>query len=326
MSKALALQAKVQQQLQVLRETFEKRLPDIALVLQTEPERKRFLADIIVALQEDTEQNLPACDPNSIIDACIRGTSMGLRVGKRYGHYWLIPMEVHKDDPAARKWVVRFQLGVEGLRVAIYRFPGLKAIRSVAVRRGDTFTQLPNGQVEYIKTTAKDPGPMYAAFCEFYIDGLDKPIVYVAGEYELERSKTCAATKSFWNKHPEEMGRRVPILLGAKDLPKGDNWQEIEAIRDTEIAEFEDVSEVRRPKFATHNALELDTDPAPAIEAPKPTFDVAEFRARIALAKEIDGLTLSRDEYIALEARVMAEPHRAEALYTEATRLILPPL
>lgn len=176
--------------------SFKKRFEEIL-----DKRAPQFMASIVNLVSSDA--NLQACQPVSVIQACVMAATMDLPVDKNLGYAWIIPY----GNKAT------FQIGYKGYIQLALRSGQYKAINVISVHEGELIEWNPLTEELKIDFAQKKSDAVigYAGYFEL-LNGFRKA-VYWGKEDIVAHRKRFSKTKSgsVWDTNFDAMAKKTVV-------------------------------------------------------------------------------------------------------------------
>lgn len=262
----------VRTQVQTIRESIDKMLPQIAKVLPKHLSVDRVARIAMTTIQKNPK--LAECDIKSLLGAVMAASQVGLEVDDILGQAYLVPFWNNKE----RRFDAQLQIGYKGFLDLARRSGQVINIVSQIVYENDEFdfeygfdeklrhkpATTNRGKLIYAYAYAnlKDEGRVFEVLT---YDDIEKARMSSSSQKDFNTKKVSLKPIGIWAEHYEAMARKTAIRRLAKYLPLS-----VELLRATALDENADSSGVDYSKYVETGEVEdmqiIQTIPAETIE------------------------------------------------------------
>lgn len=237
---------------------LEKQAPAIREALPGDVDEARFRRIVLTEVRRNPA--LLACEPISLIAACMEAAQLGLEVGSTLGEAYLIPRKV-KGTP-----MVCFQKGYKGVRKLIANSPHISAAYAKAVYEGDVFEVYEGTRNEILHVpkfeTPQTKQHATHVYAVAFVDGMPQFEVMTAKQVEEHRRRYVRAEAGPWTDEVEwvQMAKKTVFLRLASYLP-------LSATASRALAQDETVKTTIAPDMTVEPSLDEEVVDAEAVGA-----------------------------------------------------------
>lgn len=200
-----------------LEEHLRKALPTLEAVAGQHFNPERMLKVVLLAATKNP--GILKCSKESVVQAVMQATEMGLEVGSAFGHAYLVPF----------KGACTLVVGYQGLIECALRTPSVLDIRAVPVFKGEPFVYREGLHPVVEHTPNLDGDRVYKNLVATYAvatlaGGVQKVEVMGLKDIEAVRARSQSAKSDYspWKNDRDavEMAKKSPVRRMAKYLPK----------------------------------------------------------------------------------------------------------
>ena len=233
---------------------LDKSGPKLLELLPSNIDQQRFLRNI--SSQVKMNPAIQNCRPDTIINAIIKATHLGLDIGL-LGSAWIVPYGQQAT----------LMIGYAGLIDLAHRSGTVKNIHSGVVRANDFYERTHDDFTHKYEAfdSTETRGPVVGAYCLVDLMNGGRQIETMSHqEIEQIRAGSRSGSGPAWSKYYEEMAKKCVIRRAMKKCKLSPEVQEaIQASDDDEFVSAE-VRPSRRRKGTSALMERLDTPDAPA--------------------------------------------------------------
>jgi recombination protein RecT len=207
---------------------------------------ERFRANVTNALRSNAK--LLDCEPNSLVQACMKAAYDGLRIDGREAVIVEYETTFNKGKPGERKVkLAQYMPMAFGLIQQVYRGGEVASMYAEVIREGDEYhvQRGTNPGIHHVPSM-KGGGKILAAYSVATLKSGATTFEFLT-RFDLDDIRKAAQTDKVWNRWEGEMSKKSAVRRHRKTLPLGD--RDI-VIRDAEAEEL--YPEMRAPGIG-HN-------------------------------------------------------------------------
>jgi len=136
--------------------------PEVSKFLKETLEEKRaeFVSNLITIAESDA--NLAACDPGSLMKCAMNATALNLPLNKNLGYAYIIPYKNGRTG----KYEPNFQVGYKGLIQLAIRTGSYRFINATEIREGEITRNKITGEITFIADKQNNTVVGYLAYLE----------------------------------------------------------------------------------------------------------------------------------------------------------------